>query len=237
MLELATKFKPNEESAFQIAVASGYRCAELWTGPDVLSDVAHVVALCRRFPLRYALHFPTRRDLTPRQLEAVVELYRALDCRSLTIHQPEHDCYADELLRRDSGLVLAVENGILSPAKLEAWARTNRYLTFDAEHLWMFSRAGASRAEAVEEVERLLATHAAKIRHVHLPGHNGGPDEHRPMHAGWDYVRDVLDRLADVGYSGFVVSEVEQSYQTLEHLEKDRSLFDAWLDERRRRRS
>jgi len=232
MLELATKFKPDEEEPFRVAVAAGYRCAELWTGPDVLADVAKVVALCRRFPLRYALHFPTRRDLTPRQLEAVVELYRALDCRSLTIHRPEHDLYAEELLSGDAGLVLAVENGALSPNELAAWAERNRYLTLDAEHVWMFSHEGASREEAVGAVSRLLTAHGAKLRHVHLPGHSGGPDEHRPMHEGWDYVRAVLDRLADVGYSGFVVSEVEQSYQTFEHLAKDRALFEAWLAER-----
>lgn len=237
MLELATKFKPDGEEPFRTAVAAGYRCAELWTGPDVLSDVAKVVALCRSFPLRYALHFPTRRDLTPRQLEAVVELYRALDCRSLTIHQLEHDHYAAELLSRDAGLVLAVENGDLSATEIQAWAELNRYLTLDAEHAWMFSHEGASREEAVDAVSSLLAVHGAKLRHVHLPGNSGGPDEHRPMHEGWDYVRAVLDRLADVGYSGFVVSEVEQSFQTLEHLAKDRALFDAWLDERSRLRN
>lgn len=237
MLELATKFKPDAEEPFRVAVAAGYRCAELWTGPDVLSDVAQVAARCRRFPLRYALHFPTRRDLTPRQLEAVVELYRALDCRSLTIHQPEYDRYADELLHRDAGLVLAVENGALSATELAAWAEKNRDLTFDAEHFWMFSHEGVSRGEALADVARLLAVHGAKLRHVHLPGHDGGPEEHRPMHEGWDYVRGVLDRLADIGYSGFVVSEVEQTYQTLEHLAKDRSLFDAWLAERGRSQS
>lgn len=237
MLELATKFKPDGEEPFRIAVEAGYRCAELWTGPDVLADTANVVALCRRFPLRYALHFPTRRDLTPEQLEAVVELYHALDCRSLTIHQLEHDLYADELLRRNAGLVLAVENGSLSSIELAAWAERNRYLTLDAEHVWMFGHAGDSCAEAVAAVARLLAAHGGKLRHVHLPGHSGGPDEHRPMYEGWDYVRAVLDRLTDVGYSGFVVSEVDQNYQTLEHLARDRALFDAWLDERRRVRT
>lgn len=237
MFELATKFKPDGAEPFHVAVEAGYRCAELWTGPDVLADVASVIAMCREFPLRYALHFPTRRDLTPEQLEAVVELYRALDCRSLTIHQPEHDRYAEELLERDAGLVLAVENGALSQAELAAWGAANRYLTLDAEHVWMFSHEGASRDEALAALARLLAEHGNKLRHVHLPGHAGGADEHRPMHEGWDFVRSVLTLLAGVEYSGFVVSEVEQNYQTLEHLTQDRALFDGWLAERSGSRS
>lgn len=234
MLELATKFKPDEDAPFRVALEAGYRCAELWTGPDVLADAAAVIERCRRFPLRYALHFPTRRDLTPRQLDAVVELYRALDCRSLTIHQPEYDRYAEELLGREAGLVLAVENGALSAAELAAWSERNRYLTLDAEHVWMFSHEGATLEAAIDAVGRVIASQQAKLRHLHLPGHCGGGDEHRPMYFGWEFVRAVLDRLADVGYSGFVVSEVEQRYQTAEHLAKDRTLFDAWLAERRR---
>lgn len=234
MFELATKFKPDEEPPFRVALEAGYRCAELWTGPDVLSDVAATADLCRRFPLRYALHFPTRRDLTPEQLTAVVELYRALECRSMTIHQPEHDLYAAELLRMDGGLVLAVENGALTADEFPAWAERNRYLTLDAEHLWLFSNEGASIADALAAVSKFLAAHGAKLRHVHLPGQAGTSAEHRPMHEGWDYVSGVLDRLAAIGFGGFVVSEVEQSCQTPEHLVKDRALVDGWLENRRR---
>ena len=236
MFELATKFKPSSAAPFETAVCAGYRCAELWTGPDVLADVPRVVALAHSFPgLRYALHFPTRRDLTAAQLRAVVELYRALDCRSMTIHQLEYDLYAGELAQLDAGLTLAVENGDLTPTEFAAWAERNQYLTLDAEHLWMFTNPGIDCAAASAAVAELLAAHAHKLRHVHLPGNRGGPEEHRPMVEGREYVSAVLDRLADVGYEGFVVSEVDREYQTFDVLVADRLFFEAWQTVRRER--
>ncbi|MCE9604033.1 MAG: hypothetical protein K8U03_03930 [Planctomycetia bacterium] len=237
MFELATKLKPDEEAPFRIAVESGYRCAELWTGPSVLEDVRHTADLAQRFDLRYSLHFPNRRDLTPRQLRAVVDLYRALDCRSMTIHQLEFDRYAPEIAKLDAGVCLTVENGSLALAEFQRWAEENAFLTLDAEHLWMFTHPGASCAEAAEAVGRLLAAQGAKLRHVHLPGSRGGPEEHRPMYNSREYVFAVLDRLAEVGYEGFVVSEVDLEYQTKNDLTMDRLLFDTWLQTRRISRS
>jgi len=233
MFELATKFKPDVALPFEIAVAAGYRCAELWTGPAILDSLSNVIALAHRFPLRYALHFPNRRDLTPEQLRSVVELYRALECRSMTIHQLEYDRYAPQLAELDAGLCLAVENGDLTAAELSAWAERNSYLTLDAEHAWMYSNAGRTREEALAAIGELLAAHGRKLRHVHLPGNRGGPEEHRPMTESPEFVTAVFDRLAAAGFAGFVVSEVDQEYQTLEVLVEDRRLFETWLEARR----
>ena len=121
MLQLATKFKPDADAPFQTAVDAGLRAAELWTGPDVLELWEETAARAKRFDLRYALHFPTRRDLTERHLDAVVALYRALDCRSMTIHQLEFDRYAPDVAHRATDVVLAVENSHLSPEQLQSW--------------------------------------------------------------------------------------------------------------------
>jgi sugar phosphate isomerase/epimerase len=233
VLELATKFKPDADEPFQAAVDAGLLAAELWTGPAVLDRRAEVVERARRFPLRYALHFPTRRDLTERQLDEAVELYRALGCRSMTIHQLEFDRYAPDLLRRDPALTLAVENSHLAPPQLAAWAENNRYLTLDAEHVWYLTHPEKSLGEVLAVFRDLLERYAAKLRHVHLPGYWLGQDEHRPMYCSREFVFPVLSLLDEFGFDGLVVSESDVQYQTPNDLRMDALLFDTWKKQRR----
>lgn len=234
MLQLATKFKPDADEPFRIAVDAGLRAAELWTGPDVLDDWEAIAARARKFDLRYSLHFPTRRDLAERHLDAVVALYRALDCRSMTIHQLEFDRYAPDVTHRSSDVVLAVENSHFSPAQLRSWAERNRTLTLDAEHVWYLTYPQATLGEAIDACRELLLRYAAKVRHVHLPGYFAGLDEHRPMYCSRDFVFAVLSLLDDVGYDGLVVSEVDVQYQTPNDLRMDALLFDTWTKTRQR---
>jgi hypothetical protein len=233
VLELATKFKPDIDEPFQAAVDAGLRAAELWTGPDVLDRGPEVAARARRFPLRYALHFPTRRDLTERHLDAVVELYRALECRSMTIHQLEFDRYAPDLLRRDASLILAVENSHLAPPQLASWAEANRYLTLDAEHVWYLTHPEKSLGEVLAVFRGLLERYSGKLRHVHLPGYWIGQDEHRPMYCARDFVFPVLSLLDEFAFDGLVVSETDVQYQTPNDLRMDALLFDTWKNQRR----
>ncbi len=234
MLQLATKFKPDADEPFRIAVDAGLRAAELWTGPDVLDDWEATAARARKFDLRYALHFPTRRNLTERQLDAVVGLYHALGCRSMTIHQLEYDRYWPDVARRSAEVCLAVENSHLAPEQLQSWANGNRNLTLDAEHVWYLTYPQATLGEAIDACRDLLARHAAKVRHVHLPGYLAGGDEHRPMYCSRDFVFAVLSLLDDVGYEGLVVSEVDVAYQTPNDLRMDALLFDTWTKTRGR---
>lgn len=230
--ELATKFKPDADEPFAAAVAAGMKAAELWTGPEVLAAAGEVVERARRFSLRYALHFPNRRDLTPEQLAAFVELYRALDCRSFTIHELEYDRYASDLERIAPDLRPAVENSMLAYDDLPRWATTRPGLTLDVEHIWCFTVRGAPLSEVVAVVRDLLKQHAHKVRHVHLPGYWAEGEEHRPLHRSPDFAGAMLGLLADVGYSGFVVSEADTQYQTVPEMSADVEFVAAW---RRRR--
>jgi len=233
MLELATKFKPDVDGPFQAAVDAGLRAAELWTGPEVLDHSEEVAERARKFDLRYALHFPTRRDLSQRHLDGVVGLYRSLGCRSMTIHQLEFDRYAPDLLRRDASIVLAVENSHLAPAQLAAWAEANRHLTLDAEHVWYLTHPEKSLGEVLAVFRALLERYAGKLRHVHLPGYWIGQDEHRPMYFARDFVFPVLSLLDEFGFEGLVVSETDVQYQTPNDLRMDALLFDTWKNKRR----
>jgi hypothetical protein len=227
-MQLATKLKPDADAPFQTALDAGYRCAELWTGPDVLDDVEAVIARARRFPLRYALHFPTRRDLTPEHLRAFVALYRGLECRAAVIHQPEFDRYAADILKLDSDVVLAVENSFLDRTQIEQWAATNTWMTLDIEHVWYLTLPDSPLPEVAAFVTVFLARHGRKVRHVHMPGYTPGRPDHQPMHAAPEFVTTMLTVLHEFRYPDFVVSEVDIEFQNIEDLRKDRELFESW---------
>lgn len=228
MMQLATKFKPDADEPFQTALDAGLRCAELWTGPDVLDDVETVIARARRFDLRYALHFPTRRDLTDAHLKNFVALYRALDCRSATIHQPEHDRYAAAMQKLAPDVVLAVENSYLDVPGFHRWAEVNPALTFDVEHVWFLTLPEEPLHRVLPFVKTFLARHAAKIRHVHMPGYTPGTPDHQPMYTAPEFVTSSLSLLRDAGYDGLVVSETDVPFQNVADIRKDRELFENW---------
>ena len=87
MLKLATKCAP-EAHALKLVSRAGYRYVELWLDQTTLANWQAALRHARRYPNRYALHFPNQLDLTSDSLEHTVALYRALDCHCLIIHQP-----------------------------------------------------------------------------------------------------------------------------------------------------
>ncbi len=229
MLKLATKFAP-ERPLLEQAHRAGFHFAELWLNAAVLADWRAVADLCRDYPFGYALHFPNRLDQAGHTLEEVVQLYRALDCRSLVIHQPHFDRYGAELTRLGPELRLAVENHNLDPEAFRLWAERNRGLALDVEHVWKFTLPGAPLARVLEEVRTFLAHFAGKLEHVHMPGYYPGLPEHRPMYGSRDLVFGVLSLLAEVGFDGLIVSEVNTEYQNPNDLRMDVLLFEIWRD-------
>lgn len=232
MLHLATKLKPDADEPFRIAVEAGFACAELWTGPDILDRWEEVAARTKRFNLRYALHFPTRRDLTDVHLRQFVELYKAVGAHVAVIHRLEMQRYGAAVLDLDGGLQLAVENGLFTRDEFDDWQERNRNLTLDAEHVWMLTLGGATLGDVLHYLTEFVTRRVGKIKHVHLPGYYAGLDEHRPMYCSRDFVFPVLSLLERAGYDGFVVSEVDVVYQTPNDLRMDVLLFDTWRKSR-----
>jgi sugar phosphate isomerase/epimerase len=229
MLKLATKFTP-QPLAFETAHRAGYRHAELWLGPAILADWQNVAAQANHYPLRCALHFPNRLDLSPETLEHATRLFRALDCRCMVIHQPMFDRFHETLARLEPDMRLGVENHRLSPEAFDQWADRNTGLTLDVEHLWKFTLRDAPLPELRAAVRRFLERWADKLRHVHLPGYLPGLPEHRPMYCSREMVCAVLTLLAEFRFEGLIVSEVNPEYQNLNDLRMDALLFDTWRE-------
>lgn len=231
MCKLATKFRPQAD-AFETAQRAGIRCVEFWLDANVLRQWQAVAALARRYPFRYALHFPNRSDLQPSSLRHAVNLYRELDCSAMVIHQPMFDSYGSQLKRLEPSIRLAVENHRLDDTNLHRWARQSPGLTLDVEHLWKFTLRDSPLDHLVDQLDLLLSRYVEKIYHVHLPGYLAGGDEHRPMHHGRQMALAALSLLADHGYRRLIVSEANEAYQNLNELAGDVRLYQSWMSQR-----
>jgi hypothetical protein len=229
---LATKFLPTP-ALFAQAVEAGFPGAELWLDAAVLANWRTVAEQARPHPLRYGLHFPNRIEQSAETLDHTVSLYRALNSRSLVIHQPHMDRHGAALLQREPELRLAVENHRLTPDQLLTWATRNPGLALDVEHLWMCTWPDAPLARLLAEVRAFLGVWAGKLRHVHLPGYLPGQEEHRPMYCSRDLVFGIWEILNSVGYRDLVVSEVAQEFQNPFDLRMDVLLFEGWQQRKR----
>jgi sugar phosphate isomerase/epimerase len=228
MLKLATKFRPDDPHAFDIASRAGYRAAELWLSGKLLTDWQKLASNASKYSFFYALHFPNHGVLLPDKLENVARLYRALNCRAMVIHQAMYDQYGQTLLALEPSLCLAVENHDLAATKFDRWVARNRWLTLDVEHVWKHTLQDSPLETLLSFLEKFLLQHGGKLRHVHLPGYQVGNRDHRPIHYGEEMATAVLSLLADRGFSELVVSEADAEYQNLDELRQDVAMFERW---------
>ncbi|MEQ9409100.1 MAG: hypothetical protein RIK87_15300 [Fuerstiella sp.] len=227
MLRLATKFLPTPEN-FAQAFHAGFRNAELYLNSAVLEQTDDVLALARQFDMRYAMHFPNKPELSPQHLEACCRLFDELQISAVVIHPPMMKRYGPPLRALHSDLILAVETMRVPPDELTAWARQHGAVTLDIEHLWKFSLLDAPLDELFGLVRRVFEEAADCVSHIHMPGYLPGHGEHRPMYTSREFCLGVFDILADFGFGGLVVSEVDMAFQNPQELQMDVLLFDHW---------
>lgn len=235
MLRLATKFVPRAVH-FENAYRAGFRHAEFWLDAGLLCNWESVASMARDYPLSFALHFPNRGDLPDEAIAGAVCLYEELNCTAMVIHEPMRRRYQEQLLRLNPSLRLAVENHNLDIAEFEMWAKENRWLTLDVEHLWGLTLKDAPFAELMRNMVSYMERFGDQLAHVHLPGYVPGHEDHRPMYCSREMVFAVLSLLEDHGFSGLVVSEVDLEYQNPIDLHMDTLLFDRWREESRTNR-
>ena len=227
VLKLATKFKADERS-IQTAVQAGFEFAELWLDATVLENWKSLANMATNSPLSFALHFPNRDNLTETHLGQAIDLYHALDCSAMVIHQPMLDRYGARLHELDSSVRLGLENHRLTLEAMERWGNDNRWLTLDVEHLWMQTLSDGSLKQLLDVFGDFLDRFHQKLIHVHLPGYVPGFDEHRPMHCSREMVLAVMSALAKYRFDGLVVSEVNPEFQNVMDLRMDVLLFERW---------
>lgn len=229
MLRPATKFAPRSAAEFKLAYDAGFRHSEFYLDQELVEDWGSIVTFASDFPMGYALHFPNRGEFGEQHLQNVVDLYHALDCSAMVIHQPMFDRYGEQLFKLDPDLRLGIENhDLTTDAKFERWADDSRWLTLDVEHMWIYTARDHSLKLLMNYLDWFLDEFADKLVHVHLPGYSPGFKVHRPQYCSRKMVRQVFTRLANANFQGLIVSETANKYQNPEDLEMDVLLYRNW---------
>ena len=229
MLRQATKFAPRSDAEFERTAHAGFQNAEFRLDKSLINGWEAIAERAIKYMFGYALHFPNRGDFDTRDLQDTVELYRALGCSALVIHQPMFDRYGEQLMELGHEVRLAVENHKLpTPDDFERWARDSPWLTLDVEHLWMHTAGNRSLSQLLEYVDWCLDEYGEKLAHVHLPGYHPGYGSHRPQYCSREMVLAVFTKLADVGFPGLVVSETMNEFQNQQEMQMDVLLFEHW---------
>ena len=225
-LSTASVYPEPVAAGFELAAELGYDGVELMVwGERVSQDVAAVGRLAERHGVPVvAVHAPCL-AVTQRVWDAdpIVRIRRSvaaaeqLGATTVVLHPPfrwQHRYaaqFADEVARAGevAGVALAVEN--MFPV-VRGRVRTvpyepgfdptevgHRYYTLDLSH------TATAGTDALALLERM----GAGLHHLHLADGSGGPrDEHLVPGRGTQPCAEVLQRLADTGYSGAVVAEV-----------------------------
>ena len=229
ILQPSTKFAPRSAAAFKLAYDAGFRNAEFYLDRDLIEDWGNVVTTANDFAMGYAMHFPNRGEISTQHLQNVVDMYYALECSALVIHQPMFDLYGEKLYSIDSDIRLAIENhDLTTDAQFERWADESQWLTLDVEHMWIYTVKNRSLKRLVNYLDWFLDEFSEKLAHVHLPGYQPGYKVHRPQYCSRKMVMQVWTRLANIDYRGLIVSEVANKYQNPEELQMDMLMYRNW---------
>lgn len=218
-LIIAAKCAP-EERLLSYAHEAGLSAVELYTTTAMLDDIECTAKICAKFPLRYAIHAPNA-GCDPKRL---VEFTEAIGAEIVITH----DIYWEDewmeivSLFKNIRARLCVENtySIHEPAKFMRRYGLGRCL--DLEHLQM-ECAGIFEEEFVRFIKQ--------AEHIHLTAYSSGSDLwHTHIHHAPREGIYFLNLIRESGYSGFIVSEAKQSYQTLEEFRALNLFFSNWKD-------
>ncbi|NLO91450.1 MAG: sugar phosphate isomerase/epimerase [Elusimicrobia bacterium] len=203
---------------------AGFKAAELYLSKAIMSRASEAARLCRRFPLRYALHAPNDAHCP----ERLRELAEGLGARIVVLH----DIFWEDEWRqtievfKGSRIKLCVENMTCSHDPLKFMRRYGLGRCLDLEHLQL-------ECQGVYEAEFLRIMRQAS--HIHLTGYTAGSARwHTPVDYSPAASARMLDLLAESGYDGLVVSEAATEYQTPAMFAATAEFFRQWRKSRGR---
>jgi len=218
-ITLAVKCPP-EERLLSYAERAGLTAVELYTTADMMDRAGEIEGICRKFPLRYAVHAPN----TGCNPSALAEFTQAVGAEVVVTHDIYWEDEWMEIVNVFSGAkaVLCIENtySIHEPVKCMRRYVLGRCL--DLEHIQM-ECAGIFEEEFVRFIKQAA--------HIHLTGYSHGSDLwHTHIHHSPELGAYFLNLIHRSGYSGFVVSEAKSSYQTVEEFRALNDFFLQWKD-------
>lgn len=214
---LAAKCAPFGENLERVT-ACGYHAVELYLTEEHLEDPVALAALCKRFPLEYALHSPNF-AFSPAPLEL---LARETGANVVVFHPFLWDDEWAKLFEIFKGAKarICIENITSVHEPIRFVRRYNAGVCLDMEHAQM------ETVGSHEDVYRFALRHAT---HVHLTGYEPGSNKwHTPLHHSPEHTTRLLDIILESGYKGLVVNEADTRYQNTEELTDSAIFFAKW---------
>jgi hypothetical protein len=218
---LAAKCAPDAKT-FDVIEAAGIGAVELYLSEKIINSPAAVIALCREYDFRYALHAPN----DCHNPEVVARIADGLSASVVVMHDIfwEDEWRQTAKIFKNRRTIICIENikCVHDPDRFERRLGFSRCT--DLEHLQM-ECSGVYTAAFGE----MLAISS----HIHLTGYFHGSEEwHTPIHYSPVHSRKMLDMIAASGYSGLVVSEASVKYQTAAEFKKLALFFEDWQREK-----
>ena len=219
------------DDAFRLSAAAGYDGVEVMVTNDKTTQSADaLLALAEEHdqpilsvhaPVLLLTHFVWGRDPQVK-LEKSAELAAAVGASTVVVHPPFRwqATYAEKFLdivrqtHQNTGVEIAVENMFpwaVGGRSVQAYAPGPDPRELDCDHITLdFSHAALSGHNSLE----LAKDFGARLRHVHLcDGATTGDDgrifdEHLLPGYGIQPVAETLQHLAEIGWSGHIVAEI-----------------------------
>lgn len=216
-ITVAAKCAP-EESLLDAIVDAGLTATEIYTDNFSLKDIDKIVKICKKYPLRYALHAPAN-GYEPDSLVLLVEQIKAEVVIFHNIYWEDEWKYIMEKFQ-PLKCKPCMENIYSAVEAVKYMRRFGIGRCLDMEHLIM---------EVNGIFEEPFIGLIKESSHIHMTGYTFGSKAwHTPIHRASEQSVYLLNLLKKAGYSGLVVSEAQRHYQTKEEFKALREFFQRW---------
>lgn len=218
-ITIAAKCAP-QESILDAIIETGLTAVELYTNNSWLYKTDQIVKTCEKYPLKYSIHAPSK-GYEP---DLLFDLARQIKAEVIVFHNIYWDNEWEYIIARFKSLQckLCIENtfGAVEPIKYIRRFGLGRCL--DLEHLML---------EVNGIFEEPFFDLIKESSHIHMTGYTFGSNLwHTPVHHTPEQSIHFLNLLKKARYSGFVVSEAKESYQTKEEFKALYAFFENWKD-------
>ena len=214
---LAGKCAPDEKVLSEVCQAK-LEAVELYLSRELLCDAQRVSGICKKFPLRYAIHAPNE----GLDVDLLADLANDISAEVVVFHnvywEDEWPNIIDQF--KDMPVRLCMENTYSVHEPVKFMRRYGMGRCLDLEHLQM---------ECAGVYDDVFVTIMREASHVHLTGYTCGSSLwHTHVHHSPEEGMHMLSLLKRSGYSGFVVSEAQASLQTYQEFKALREFYDEW---------
>lgn len=214
---LAVKCAP-QKKVFADIKKAGIEAIELYLCRKLLKERKEIKKLCNDFPFRYAIHAPND-CFSP---EDLTDLCKSIGAEVVVFHDIywENEWKEIASVFKDIQAKLCVENIYTVLESVKYMRRYNFGRCLDLEHM---------QIECAGVYEEAFIVLMKEATHIHLTGYTYGSKlwhthiHHSPLHSLY-----LLGLIKKSAYSGYIVSEAENQFQTYDEFKNLNDFYKMW---------